>query len=340
MFSRLNDVLHVFKSPVGFSNALKLLHGKFVCEGDSLDEFLGLLIKHNILVFDQTPFEKPVFILAPPRSGSTLLFETLAASHHFCSIGDESHRVIESFYSLHPASKKYASNCLDETDDTLGLRETFLQKIMLLLKNNKGDSLHNGNPPTPMCFLEKTPKNCLRIPFIKKLFPNARFIYLYRDPKEIISSIMDGWRSGNFLMYDKLPDWPLGKWCFLLPPGWECLRNKSLAEIAVFQLQQTLKIVKNDILVLPEDTWLPLEYSRFIKNPEEEMNKIMNFLNIEMDPGLLDRVSCPLQLSRYTVSPPEKGKWKKNWKQIKPFFEANQELLFSMEKIIQDRLQP
>jgi hypothetical protein len=30
--------------------------------------------------------------------------------------------------------------------------------------------------------LEKTPKNALRLPFLNALFPDAYYIYLYRDP--------------------------------------------------------------------------------------------------------------------------------------------------------------
>src|SRR5690606_36855978 len=38
-----------------------------------------------------TGFDRPVFIVSPPRSGSTLLFETLAAAPGVFTIGDESH---------------------------------------------------------------------------------------------------------------------------------------------------------------------------------------------------------------------------------------------------------
>ena len=47
-------------------------------------------------------FDRPVFILSPPRSGSTLLFETLARAPGVYTIGGESHRIFESVPTLHP----------------------------------------------------------------------------------------------------------------------------------------------------------------------------------------------------------------------------------------------
>ncbi len=41
-------------------------------------------------------FDRPIFIVSPPRSGSTLLFETLSQAPGVYTIGDESHVLIES----------------------------------------------------------------------------------------------------------------------------------------------------------------------------------------------------------------------------------------------------
>ncbi|NDV63037.1 sulfotransferase [Puniceicoccales bacterium CK1056] len=43
--------------------------------------------------------------------------------------------------------------------------------------------------------LEKTPSNCLRIPFIREIFPEARFIHLFRDPAAAIASTVKEWRG-------------------------------------------------------------------------------------------------------------------------------------------------
>src|SRR6266850_1723019 len=58
----------------------------------------------NLSVTEQHPrrwdslpksLESPIFIVAAPRSGSTLLFETLARSESLCSVGGEAHWLVE-----------------------------------------------------------------------------------------------------------------------------------------------------------------------------------------------------------------------------------------------------
>ncbi|MDT8282266.1 MAG: hypothetical protein RQ982_05560, partial [Gammaproteobacteria bacterium] len=61
-------------------------------------------------------FNKPVIILAAPRSGSTLLFELLSKAKDIWTIGDESHAVFESIARFNPNSGLCNSNRLLATD--------------------------------------------------------------------------------------------------------------------------------------------------------------------------------------------------------------------------------
>ncbi|WP_202951107.1 sulfotransferase [Synechococcus sp. PCC 7336] len=81
---------------------------------------------------------------------------------------------------------------------------------------------------------KKTPKNSLRIPFLQKIFPQARFVFLHRRPEANISSIVTAWRSGRFVTYRNLPHWQGLPWSLVLPPNWPQLNGASLAEIAAF----------------------------------------------------------------------------------------------------------
>ena len=55
----------------------------------------------------------PVFVVCPPRSGSSFLFETLQRSPTLATIGGESHELIEGIASLTPAAHNWNSNRLD-----------------------------------------------------------------------------------------------------------------------------------------------------------------------------------------------------------------------------------
>ena len=54
-------------------------------------------------------FHKPCFIVAAPRSCSTVLFETLSQSQTLWTVGGESHQHIESIDDLNPATRGYHS---------------------------------------------------------------------------------------------------------------------------------------------------------------------------------------------------------------------------------------
>ena len=56
---------------------------------------------------------RPVFIVAAPRSGSTLLYETLAVSPELHTVGGEAHWLIEQFPDWQPESGQVDSNRLE-----------------------------------------------------------------------------------------------------------------------------------------------------------------------------------------------------------------------------------
>lgn len=45
--------------------------------------------------------------------------------------------------------------------------------------------------------LEKTPSNCLRVPFVLEIFPEAKFIHLVRDGRDVARSAAIEWRGGK-----------------------------------------------------------------------------------------------------------------------------------------------
>lgn len=254
----------------------------------------------------------PLFIVAAPRSGSTLLFETLAHSEHLCSVGGEAHWLIENHGDLRPGASGIDSNRLTADQATDHYRDDIIDQIVARLVDNAGNP---ADPDGNRVFLEKTPKNSLRIPFFNHIFPRARFVFLWRDPRENISSIIEAWRSRRFETYRQLSGFD-GPWSLLLPPGYEQLRNRPLEEIAAFQWENTNRIILEDIEALGPERSLRLSYGDLIADAAGSVTRVLTFADIEVDPALRHHLQSPLPHSRYTQTPAAAGKWRMNAAEI------------------------
>lgn len=254
----------------------------------------------------------PIFIVAAPRSGSTLLFETLAASSQLCTVGGEAHWLVEGIADLRPGSAQADSNRLTERHVTAAIARDIREQILSRLQDHAGQAL---GEPGARRFLEKTPKNALRIPFFKRIFPDAQFIFLWRDPRDNISSIMEAWRSGQWRTYPKLAGFE-GPWSLLLPPDWRGMKGRPLHEIAAWQWQQANTIVMGDLQQLPREQWTVLQYADLVRESAAAIGKLCEFLRLPIDSALARRLSVPLPPARYTLTAPAADKWRSNEAEI------------------------
>jgi hypothetical protein len=252
--------------------------------------------------------QRPVFIVAAPRSGSTLLFETLGSSEQIATLGGEAHWLIESIDALRPGAPGVDSNRLLGAHATPLVVELLETQILERLVDKDGRALGSGRV---LRFLEKTPKNALRIPFLRRAFPDARFVFLWREPRGNVSSIMEAWRSGRWRTYPALEGFVL-PWSLLLPPGWQALRGRPLEEIAAYQWQTTNQTILEDLKALSRESWTSVSYAEFIEAPEATVRRLCTFAEIDFDPSLAERVRRPLPAARHTLTPPEPDKWRQN----------------------------
>jgi LPS sulfotransferase NodH len=256
----------------------------------------------------RVPLERPVFIVAAPRSGSTLLFETLAVTPQFVTLGGEAHWLVEANAALRPGAPDVESNRLDARHATPAIAAEIDRTLAkrMVDADSKPVTLRAG-----MRWLEKTPKNALRIPFFDRLFPDALFVFLWRDPRENLGSIIEAWKARRWITYPVLKDWD-GPWSMLLPPGWHELRGKPLEEIAAQQWERTNRTVLGDLRALPRQRWVSVQYEELLSDPKATVEAICRFAGIEFDAALSSRVAAELPPSRHTLTRPERDKWRAN----------------------------
>ena len=253
--------------------------------------------------------DRPVFIVCPPRSGSSLLLESLARARGVFTIGGESHEVFERNPELHPSHHHWHSNVLTAQDATSAIA-TRLDETFAARARDR-----DGRPPigrAPLRLLEKTPKNALRVPFLAEAFPDGVFVYLHRPARQTISSMIDAWKSGRFVTYPRLPGWGDTPWSMLLVPGWEHFLGLQYDEVAARQWATTTDILLGDLAQLPEDRWCAVGYEALLADPNTVLEGLAQRLGLEWDRPL----PGPLPHSRTTLDAPDPEKWRRNEEQL------------------------
>ncbi len=271
-------------------------------------------------------FDRPIFIVSAPRSGSTLLFETLARAPGLYTVGGESHGRIEKLPALHPAAQGFQSNRLDAAAATPELVAALRQRFLEALRDRDG----NAAPVGRLRMLEKTPKNALRIPFLRRVFPEARFIFLHRDPREVIASMIDAWQSGQFRTYPQLPDWSGPDWSLLLVPGWRELRGRPLPEIVAHQWEAVTSSLLDDLGEVPADRRSLIRHDAFVADPQTEVKRLCDELDLRWDVEL----PAELPLSRHTLTAPVPDKWRRHERDIESIWAVVRETAMRVQRFV------
>jgi Sulfotransferase family len=270
--------------------------------------------------------ERPIVIVAAPRSGSTLLFSILSTHPALWSLYTESNSIIEG--PFHPSSRGSDSNALDARDLDAGSRDALVRAFYRRAGNIERVPLGRhlpirgrGTPRMarmlafvsspwkrpPIRLVEKSPKNTLRVPFMRELFPDARFLHLTRDPRSNIASLIRGWRSDRHKTYP-LPDgfsiegYASDRWSFVLQPGWRSLDGRSLADVCADQWLACNRACVDHL----DASDLRIRYEDLIGQPEPTLDSVATWADIDPDPFGRYEQDLPVVQTR---TRPDADKW-------------------------------
>jgi tetratricopeptide (TPR) repeat protein len=145
--------------------------------------------------------QSPVFIVAFPRSGTTLLEQTLDAHPALRSMDEQ----------------PYLQNAIDVLlEEGIGYPEKMAGATGQQLERARArywELVHRKVALEPgQRLIDKNPLNILRLPAIRRLFPNSPILHAYRHPCDVIlSCYMQHFRAPEFaLMCRDLPTLALG----------------------------------------------------------------------------------------------------------------------------------
>jgi hypothetical protein len=117
------------------------------------------------------------FIVGSPRSGTTLLGDIL-------DLHPQIGRWYEPYFVLDRYFRDAPNDCLRGEDATPEVTR-YLRREFERYRRKRGCQI----------VVDKSPRNSLKIPFLRKVFPDAKFIHMLRDGRDVALSINREWRK-------------------------------------------------------------------------------------------------------------------------------------------------
>lgn len=177
-------------------------------------------------------------------------------------------------------------------------------------------------------FAEKTPSNCLRLPFVDEVLPCALYVHIYRDGRGVVNSTMD--------MLGRMPDahWiakrakgtPIWEWPAYIPkamrtvvrkaargrmsfwgprpPGWREWVKRDPEHV---RLARQWAAIVASVLEFRETVdrarWFEVSHEEFVRDPEAWVERIFEFAG-------LSRSEQAMAFTRSTVQPARAERWR------------------------------
>jgi thioredoxin-like negative regulator of GroEL len=221
-----------------------------------------LLVAESMAVFDRDLFvrrrgtgvadPRPVFVIGMPRSGTTLVEQTLARHPEVFGAGERSDvtRMVRALPKQVKGSPPYPACAAAADDEVFGV---FARQYL--------DTI-GGLAPGATRLVDKQPTNFLFAGLIALLFPDARFVHCRRDPRDTtLSCFFQNFTNGQEFSFD-LDD------LVHFHRGYETLMN------------HWREVLPNPIL--------DVDYESMVADPAASARRIVEFCGLDWDDVVLD----------------------------------------------------
>ena len=189
------------------------------------------------------------FVVGSARSGTSILGE-LIASHPEVKYIFEAHSIWEiagaGINDGHRYTADYATDDVKEQ-----IRNWFQEQSQ-----------------SAAMVVEKNPRNILRVPFIRALFPEAKIIHIVRDGRDVACSMVPGCGRDH--------------WSHLKPPSWkEFFSEYSGAERCAMAWKEIMEIGMQDLSGISH---LQVKYEDIVASPDLVAKKIFAYMELDLHP--------------------------------------------------------
>ncbi len=237
--------------------------------------------------------EKPIFIVGSGRSGTTIFYETLSCHKDVAWISNYSNRFYENFpisaaacrfYILNPKTKEFYKKSpkpiegynlwnwchpvenspydppLDEND---AINKEIVMRSRKMVSDHLRFSIKNR-------FVNKNTRNSRRIRYLNAIFPDAKFLHIFRDGRPVIASLIT--------VRERLTPWY--KKQKQENNRWLDTRENKIMLAAELWMKEVKKIL-NDKKYLKKSQYFEVRYENFVKKPVDIIRDACNFCELE-----------------------------------------------------------
>lgn len=166
--------------------------------------------------------------------------------------------------------------------------------------------------------VEKTCANSLRVGFVDRILPDARYLYIRRDGLDVLGSAMKRWkaeidipylaRKARFVPLQDLPHYAirylvnrlyrlfagenrLAYWGPTFDGLNEALAKYSLEEVCALQWQRCVDRADEAFEGIAPERIFRISYEAFVDDPIEELRRIARFVGSELDDSVAQNLA-------------------------------------------------
>ncbi|MBK1726387.1 sulfotransferase family protein [Halorhodospira neutriphila] len=234
---------------------------------------------------------QPVVIIGAPRSGTNMLRDVLCALD-----GVVTWPCDEINYIWRHGNLRYPSDELPPERATEPVRRYIRRQFDWVARRYNADVV-----------VEKTCANSLRVPFVDTVVPEAKYLFIRRDGLDAVGSAMARWkapldipylaRKARFVPRSDLPYYAgrylwsrlyrlvsrerrLAFWGPQMDDMAELLARHPLEEVCAIQWQRCVEQSRQALEAMAPSRWLEIGYEDFVTRPQEELARIVDFLEL------------------------------------------------------------
>lgn len=158
--------------------------------------------------------------------------------------------------------------------------------------------------------IEKTCANSLRVDYINELVEDAKYVFIFRDPIDVVSSAEIRWKAkldikyilekARFIPIKDLPYYASSYFLNRIKkifnkekrlsywgPKYKGFEKDASAltalEISAVQWLKSVESSEKSFLKMDKSKYIAIDYNEFVESPKEQLEKILEFLGCDID---------------------------------------------------------